>query len=166
MSSNSQNDDDDDDDDDDDNDFFLWHGWPTKVVKPYFLPGSLSEILTITNLWHAASRIWTCAEPEFRLIWIKLCSSDNPYTTALQLLPKIKKPVPLLSICTDELIVTPKIMTFLPTLPSDNENSVHESNPIPLLLYTYLSRWVFLDNFSPPSQQSFKVKSESCIYKR
>ena len=29
----------------------------------------LSEILTISNLRHAASRIWTCAEPEFRLCW-------------------------------------------------------------------------------------------------
>ena len=29
---------------------------------------------------HPASRIWTCAEPEFRLSWRKLCSSDNHYT--------------------------------------------------------------------------------------
>ena len=34
----------------------------------------------ITNFGHAISRIWTCAEPEFRLWWIKLCSSDNRYT--------------------------------------------------------------------------------------
>ena len=37
----------------------------------------------------------------------------------------------LLSICTDELISTPKIMTFLPLLPSGNENSERDSNPIP-----------------------------------
>ena len=43
---------------------------------------SLSEILTIANLWHAASRIWTCTELEFRLNWMKLCSSDNHHTTA------------------------------------------------------------------------------------
>ena len=72
---------DDDDDDDDDNELFLWYGWPTKGVKPYFQPGPLSEILTIANLWQAASRTWTCAEPEFRLYWIKLYSSDNHYTT-------------------------------------------------------------------------------------
>ena len=30
----------------------------------------------------AASRVWACAEPEFRLSWMKLCSSDNHYTTA------------------------------------------------------------------------------------
>ena len=46
----------------------------------------MSEIVTIVNLQHAASRIWTCAEPEFRLSWIKICSSDNHYTTALCLL--------------------------------------------------------------------------------
>ena len=28
------------------------------------------------------SRVWTCAEPEFKLSWMKLCSSDNHYTTA------------------------------------------------------------------------------------
>ena len=38
---------------------------------------------------------------------------------------------PLLLICTDELMSTPKIMTFLPTLPSGNENSERESDPIP-----------------------------------
>ena len=58
---------------------FLWYGWPTKCVWPYFQPGPLSEILTIANLRHAASRVWTCAEPEFRLSWMKLCSSDNHY---------------------------------------------------------------------------------------
>ena len=36
------------------------------------------------NLRHAASRVWTCAEPGFRLSWMKLCSSDNHYTTAPQ----------------------------------------------------------------------------------
>ena len=36
----------------------------------------------IANLWHATSRIWTCTEPEFRLCWMKLCGSDNHYTTA------------------------------------------------------------------------------------
>ena len=68
---------------DDDNDkLFLWYGWPTKSAWPYFQPGPLSEILTIANLRHTASRIWTCADLEFRLCWIKLYSSDNHYTTA------------------------------------------------------------------------------------
>ena len=63
------------DDDDDDYELFLWYGWPTKGVSPYFQPGPLSEIL-IANLQHNASRFWTCAELEFRLRWMKLCSSD------------------------------------------------------------------------------------------
>ena len=41
--------------------------------KAYFQPGPLSEILTIANLRHAASRFWTCAEPEFRLSRINSC---------------------------------------------------------------------------------------------
>ena len=51
-------------------------------VDPYFQSGPLSEILHIVNLRHAGSRIWTCAEPVFRLWWMKLCSSDNHYTKA------------------------------------------------------------------------------------
>ena len=70
------------DDDDDDDELLLWYGGPTKGVYPYFQPRPLSEILTIANLRHAVSRIWTCAETEFRLSWMKLCSSDNHYTTA------------------------------------------------------------------------------------
>ena len=46
-------------------------------------------------------------------------------------LPRIKIYVFSLSICTDELISTPKIMKFLPMLPSGNDNSERESNPIP-----------------------------------
>ena len=72
-----------------------------KAFTPYSQLWPLSEILTIANLWHIASRVWTCAESESRLCWIKLCSSDNQYTmetllTFLALLPyssiiKIKK---------------------------------------------------------------------------
>ena len=69
---------------------FLWYGWPTKDVQPYFHRGLLSEILTIANLRHVASRIWTCAEPEFRLSWIKLCGSNSHYTTAPQWVNNVK----------------------------------------------------------------------------
>ena len=51
-------DDDDDDDYDDDDELLLWNSWPT--IVSYFQPGLLLEILTIANLWHAISRIWTC----------------------------------------------------------------------------------------------------------
>ena len=68
-------------DDDDDDELFLWYGWPTKGVYALFQPGPLSEILTIANLQHLASRVWPCAESEFRLCWMKLCNRDNHYTT-------------------------------------------------------------------------------------
>ena len=45
-------------------------------------------------------------------------------------------------------------------LPSGNENSEHESNPIPQTVYTYLSGSAFLANLAPPNKQSFKAKSE------
>ena len=69
---------------DDGDELFLWYGWPAKGVWPYFQLGPLSGVLTIANLRHTASRVWTCAEPEFRFSWMKLCSSDNHYTTAPQ----------------------------------------------------------------------------------
>ena len=46
---------------------FLRDGWPTKRAYSFFQQGALSDILAISNLQQAASRIWTCAEPEFRL---------------------------------------------------------------------------------------------------
>ena len=52
--------------------------------------------------------------------------SSNPCVGPI---PRIK--ISLLSVCTDELISTPKIMTFLPILPPGSENSEHEPNPIP-----------------------------------
>ena len=63
---------------DDDDELFLWYGWPTKGVA-FFPAGSF---VTITNLRHAASRIWTCPKSELRLWWMKLCSSDDHYITA------------------------------------------------------------------------------------
>ena len=45
--------------------------------------------------------------------------------------PRIKISFFLLSICTDELVSTQKIMTFVHTLPSGNENSKGKSNLIP-----------------------------------
>ena len=59
-------------------------------------------------------------------------------------LPRIEIFYPLLSISTDELILTSKIMTLLPTLKSSNENSERESNSIPEPLYTHLSGSAFL----------------------
>ena len=67
--------------DDDDDELFLWYGWPTRGVYLHFQPGPLSEILTVVNLRRTVGRAWTCAEPDFRLSWMKLCSKDEHYTT-------------------------------------------------------------------------------------
>ena len=75
--------------------WWWWWWWWTifvewlneKLSVAFFQLGLLSEILIITNLWYAVSRIWTWAEPEFRLWWMKLCSSDNNYTIAPQRVP-------------------------------------------------------------------------------
>ena len=40
------------------------------------------EVKIINLVRHAVTRIRTCAEPEFRLCWMTLCSSDNHYTMA------------------------------------------------------------------------------------
>ena len=55
----------------------------TQVEVTCFQSAPLSKVLTIANLWHAASSIWTSNQPEFRLSWMKLCISDNHYTTLL-----------------------------------------------------------------------------------
>ena len=36
-----------------------------------------------SRVCHAESRAWTCAEPEFRFSWMKLCITDNHYNTLL-----------------------------------------------------------------------------------
>ena len=60
---------------------FLRNGWPAKGVYAVFPAGSIADIVTIANLQHATSRISIWAESEFRLCWMKFCSSDNYYTT-------------------------------------------------------------------------------------
>ena len=44
-------------------------------------------------------------------------------------------------------------------LPSLNENSERESNPMPWLVYLYLSGSAFLVSFTDPKAQLFNVKS-------
>ena len=45
-------------------------------------------------------------------------------------------------------------------LPSVNDNSERESNPIPQPVYKYLSGSTFVAKLTPLNKQSFKVKSE------
>ena len=49
-------------------------------------------------------------------------------------------------------------MTFLPMLPSGNDNSEGKSNPMPQPLYLYLSGSAFLVSFTAPDND-FRVKS-------
>ena len=65
-----------------DNEIFLRNSWSAKGTKHYFQPRSLSEILTVANLLHAASKIWTFTEREFRHCWMTW-SIDNHYTIVL-----------------------------------------------------------------------------------
>ena len=44
-------------------------------------------------------------------------------------------------------------------LPSENKNSDRESNPMPLLLYLYLSRSAFLVSFKDANKGLFHVNS-------
>ena len=62
--------------------FFLWYSWPTKSKRFSLFPSrSMSEVLNIANLRHATSRVWTCPESDFRSSWMKMCNTDNHYTT-------------------------------------------------------------------------------------
>ena len=73
--------------------------------------------------------------------------------------PKIKMSFPLLSIRTDELISTPKIIALLPKLPSGCVKTPLPSNPIQYPEYLYLSTSTFLVVLTPPNKQFSKVKS-------
>ena len=73
-----------DDDDDEEMNFFCRMVNRRKAFTPFFQLRPLSEILTITNLREDVSRVRTCAESESRLCWMKFCSSNNHYITALQ----------------------------------------------------------------------------------
>ena len=76
-------------------------------------------------------------------------------------LSRIKVSLFLLSICTDELISVPKIMTFYPMLSSVNK-ILNENEIICcscyLDQYLYLSRSAFLVNFTDPNKQLCNVK--------
>ena len=62
----------------------------------------------------------------------------------LVLSPRIKISFPLLSICTDDLISSPRIMTFFPKNPSVNKNSEQQSNPIPSSTFVFI--WMSVIN--------------------
>ena len=69
------------------------------------------------------------------------------------------KCLPLLSIWTDELISTPKIIALLAKLPVGCVKIPLPSNPIPYPEYLYISTSAFLVILTAPNKQFSKVKS-------
>ena len=61
--------------------WFIFMVWLTGERRLALFPAGTIVRDPLANLQHVASRIWTSAEPEFKLCWMKLCSSDNHYTT-------------------------------------------------------------------------------------
>ena len=84
--------------------------------------------------------------------------------TKLYLFIWIKISLFLLLACTDELISTPKIMTFLPQSKFGIEKCERESDPTPYLEEEYLLGIAFLVSFTALKKQSFRVNSafKSC----
>ena len=58
---------------------------------------------------------------------------------------------PLLSILVDELISTPKIITFFPVPPEGCEKNPFPPNPIPYPESLYLSMFAFIVNLTAPN---------------
>ena len=82
--------------------------------------------------------------------------SSNPY---VGISPGIKISLFLSSICTNELISAPKLITYFPKLPSVTKNSENESNPKAQPLYLYLYRSALLVSFTDLNKQLFNIKS-------
>ena len=57
----------------------------------------------------------------------------------------------LLSVCAEELISTPKINTFSPNPPPENEKIDRLSNPIPKPEYLYFSKSAFFVKVTAPN---------------
>ena len=86
-------------------------------------------------------------------VYSALSLRSNPCVSPL---PRIKIHFFLLSIFVDELISTPKIITFLPiSLPI--EKDVFLSNAIPYPKYPYLSISAFSANLTDPNGQFSNV---------
>ena len=68
--------------DDADDELFLWYGWLTKRRLALFLAGTIVRDPHLLESPTRREQDFTWTESEFRLCWVKLCSSDNHYTTA------------------------------------------------------------------------------------
>ena len=70
----------------------------------------------------------------------------------------------LLSVCAEELLSAPNIITFLTNLlPLYNEKDEHALNPIPYTKQKYLSGSVFLVNLTAPNKEFPNAKSAPTI---
>ena len=103
-------------------------------------------------LHYNANFIVLCKLIEYIFSAVSVCS--NP---CVQHLPKIKISFFLFSIGTEELIYTPKIITFLPNPIPGNEKLPCLSNPTPYLEYLYLSISAFLVKLTAPNKKSSSV---------
>ena len=88
-------------------------------------------------------------------IFFALSACSNPYVGPL---PKIKIYFFLLSVFVDELMSTPKIITFLPILVPGNEKLPCLSNPVPYPEYPYLLMSAFLVRLTAPNKQFSNVR--------
>ena len=80
-------------------------------------------------------------------------------------LPRIRISFFLLSACADELISTPKIMTFLPDpLLSDNVKLSLVSDTDPYSQYLYLSRSAFLVSLTANNKEFLNVNLVAGVY--
>ena len=94
-----------------------------------------------------------CLVKLIEYIFSALSLSSNPCVGPL---PRIKMSFFLLSIFVDQLISTPKIITFLPvSLPI--EKDVFLLNPTPYPEYPYLSISEFLVSLTEPNKQFSSV---------
>ena len=87
------------------------------------------------------------------------CSNESSPNPCVGTIPKINISFLLLSICLEELISAPKIITFWPNPPRGNEKLPLLSNPIPYPEYLYLSISAFLVKVTALNKQFFIVRS-------
>ena len=70
--------------------FYRWWWWWWWIVFVVWMTNERRLAIfpagtIVRDLHHFESPTWTCPEPEFRLCWMKLCSSDKHYTTVPQI---------------------------------------------------------------------------------
>ena len=101
-----------------------------------------------------STKLLLCSVKLIEYIFSALSIFSNPWVGPF---PRIKKHFFLLSIFVDELISTPKIITFLLNPAPGNEMLPCLSNPIRYPEYLYLSTSAFLVKVTAPNKQFSSV---------